>query len=212
MADAGYIAPEEVRHHNKRNVLTNFLGGHGGKVKADVRWLRLKDADRLLLCSDGLNDMVDDEAIARSASQINPPMRRSHCSMKHWRGGRDNVTVIVAATKSRRSASSARRTSVCSEQHRRARPSGARNRRHRMARRARAPRTEPSRKLNRNQQVLALQARKIEPFFNLVQPVRSLECPRARLAMPRVVPRFRLVLPPVRRRCDRRLLRSQDPL
>ena len=31
MADAGYIAPEEVRHHNKRNVLTNFLGGHGGQ-------------------------------------------------------------------------------------------------------------------------------------------------------------------------------------
>ena len=42
MADAGYIAPEEVRHHDKRNVLTNFLGGHGGKVKADVRWLRLQ--------------------------------------------------------------------------------------------------------------------------------------------------------------------------
>ena len=47
MADAGYIAPEEVRHHNKRNVLTNFLGGHHGKVKADVRWLRLNDGGPL---------------------------------------------------------------------------------------------------------------------------------------------------------------------
>ncbi len=28
MADAGYIAAEDVRHHRKRNVLTNFLGGH----------------------------------------------------------------------------------------------------------------------------------------------------------------------------------------
>ena len=62
MADAGYIAPEEVRHHVKRNALTNFLGGHNGQVKADVRWLRLTDGDRLLLCSDGLNDMVDDAA------------------------------------------------------------------------------------------------------------------------------------------------------
>ncbi len=63
MADAGYIAPEEVRHHRKRHVLTNFLGGHHGKVKGDVRWLRLADGDRLLLCSDGLTDMVDDDAI-----------------------------------------------------------------------------------------------------------------------------------------------------
>ena len=66
MADAGYIAPEEVRHHRKRHVLTNFLGGHHGKVKGDVRWLRLADGDRLLLCSDGLTDMVDDAAITRN--------------------------------------------------------------------------------------------------------------------------------------------------
>ena len=48
MADAGYIAPEEVRHHARRHTLTNFLGGHHGKVKADLRWLRLADGDRLL--------------------------------------------------------------------------------------------------------------------------------------------------------------------
>ena len=81
MADAGYIAPEEIRHHNKRNVLTNFLGGHHGKVKADVRWLRLRDRDRLLLCSDGLNDMVDDAVDrqdlghARSAARCRPVAR-----------------------------------------------------------------------------------------------------------------------------------------
>ena len=58
MADAGYIPPDQVRRHVKRNALTNFLGGHNGKVKADLRWLRLADGDRLLLCSDGLNEMV----------------------------------------------------------------------------------------------------------------------------------------------------------
>ena len=76
MADAGYIAPEEVRHHRKRHVLTNFLGGHHGKVKADVRWLRLADGDRLLLCSDGLTDMVDDESIARILGE---QMRTRRC-------------------------------------------------------------------------------------------------------------------------------------
>ena len=98
MADAGYIAPEEVRHHNKRNVLTNFLGGHDGKVKADVRWLRLKDADRLLLCSDGLNDMVDDESIARIMGAHDQPADAAQSLLDEAldRGGRDNVTVIVA--------------------------------------------------------------------------------------------------------------------
>jgi PPM family protein phosphatase len=98
MADAGYIAPEEVRHHNKRNVLTNFLGGHHGKVKADIRWLRLRDRDRLLLCSDGLNDMVDDESIAQilGAHDQPPDAAQSLVDEALERGGRDNVTVIVA--------------------------------------------------------------------------------------------------------------------
>jgi serine/threonine protein phosphatase PrpC len=99
MADAGYIAPEEVRHHNKRHVLTNFLGGHHGKVKADVRWLRLRDRDRLLLCSDGLNDMVDDESIATimGARDQPPDAAQSLVDEALERGGKDNVTVIVAS-------------------------------------------------------------------------------------------------------------------
>jgi PPM family protein phosphatase len=98
MADAGYIAPEEVRHHQKRNVLTNFLGGHGGKVKADVRWLRLRDADRVLLCSDGLHDMVDDESIARIMGAHERPddAAQSLLDKALENGGRDNVTVVVA--------------------------------------------------------------------------------------------------------------------
>ena len=98
MADAGYIAPEEVRHHHKRNVLTNFLGGHHGKVKADVRWLRLADGDRLLLCSDGLNDMVDDSAITQILQKHDNPQQAAQTLLDAAlaRGGSDNVTVIVA--------------------------------------------------------------------------------------------------------------------
>lgn len=98
MADAGYIAPEEVRHHRKRHVLTNFLGGHHGKVKGDVRWLRLRDGDRLILCSDGLTDMVDDDSIAGILQKHEQPVDAAQAllvqALNH--GGLDNVTIIVA--------------------------------------------------------------------------------------------------------------------
>ncbi len=99
MADAGYIAPEEVRHHRKRHVLTNFLGGHSGKVKGDVRWLRLADGDRLLLCSDGLSDMVDDAGIREVLLHHAQPKEAAQTLLEEalLRGGTDNVTVIVAA-------------------------------------------------------------------------------------------------------------------
>jgi protein phosphatase len=98
MADAGYIAQKEVRRHNKRNVLTNFLGGHHGKVKADVRWLRLADGDRLLVCSDGLTDMVDDQSIAEilGSRELPNDAAQSLVDLALERGGKDNVTVLVA--------------------------------------------------------------------------------------------------------------------
>src|SRR5262245_66449254 len=59
MADAGYIAPEEVRRHARRNALTNYLGSRHGRIKADLRRLRLTDGDRLLPCTGGRSDLVD---------------------------------------------------------------------------------------------------------------------------------------------------------
>ncbi len=98
MADAGMIAPAEVRHHKRRHVLTNFLGGHQGRVKGDVRWLRLADADRLLVCTDGLTEMVDDTTIAEILRRHNDPADAAQALVDEAvrRGGQDNVTVVVA--------------------------------------------------------------------------------------------------------------------
>lgn len=99
LADAGHIRQDDIRKHPKRNTLTNYLGGHRGKIKADVRWLRLEDGDRLLLCSDGLTDMVDDVEIARSLDVHPDPdtvtLELIRLALEH--GGKDNVTVVVAS-------------------------------------------------------------------------------------------------------------------
>jgi protein phosphatase len=98
MADAGYIAPEEVRRHKRRNVLTKYLGGHHGKIKADVRWLRLAHSDRLLVCTDGLTEMVPDDVIAGVLNQHEAPAYAAKALVDEAlkRGGSDNVTVVVA--------------------------------------------------------------------------------------------------------------------
>jgi protein phosphatase len=98
MADAGVIQPEQVRHHRRRNALTNFLGGNAGRVKGDVRWLRLADADRVLLCSDGLTEMVDDASIAEILRLHPEPTDAAQALLEESlkQGGYDNVTVVVA--------------------------------------------------------------------------------------------------------------------
>jgi serine/threonine protein phosphatase PrpC len=91
--DAGDIGASGVRH-----ILTNALGGSSEHVDVDVDLLRLEDGDRLLLCSDGLSDLVDDETISNTLAGTG----RSADACAHLvqlaldRGGRDNVTVIVA--------------------------------------------------------------------------------------------------------------------
>ncbi len=64
----------------------------------DTDWLQLEDRDRLLLCSDGLTDEVDDETITgilrestRSSNACEQLVQRALEN-----GGRDNVTAIVA--------------------------------------------------------------------------------------------------------------------
>jgi protein phosphatase len=97
MADAGFISREEVATHRLRHVLTNVLGGHG-QVDVDVHRLQLVDGDRLLLCTDGLTDLVDDAKIAEVLARHPGPREatRELVDQALDRGGNDNVTVVLA--------------------------------------------------------------------------------------------------------------------
>ena len=92
------IAHEEVPTHGLRHMLTHALGMPDRGEQAEVQRLQLADGDRLLLCTDGLTDMVHDEAIAdelrRHASSAAACQALVDLALE--RGGRDNVTVIVA--------------------------------------------------------------------------------------------------------------------
>jgi protein phosphatase len=97
LADAGQVPAEEVATHRLRNVLVKWLGG-GKDHEPDVQRLPLADGDWLLLCSDGLTDMVDDATIAdhlRSAQDAASTCGRL-VERALERGGKDNVTVALA--------------------------------------------------------------------------------------------------------------------
>ena len=97
LADMGIIEAAEVQTHPMRNVLTNCLG-QGRRVEVDFRRFRLKDSDCLLLCTDGLTDMVDEtQMLAILAAQGDSATAcRALVAQALERGGADNVTVLIA--------------------------------------------------------------------------------------------------------------------
>ena len=87
-----------VPHKSWYSKLTNCLGGQEQDLKVEFHHLTLANDDQLLLCSDGLSDMVPDAEITRILAQNAPPQESAQALVDAAleRGGKDNVTVIVA--------------------------------------------------------------------------------------------------------------------
>jgi serine/threonine protein phosphatase PrpC len=102
LLDEGHEADVAQRF---RHVLTQSLGSKEANPKAG-HW-RLAAGDRLLVCTDGLTDMVDDDAIAAElgAHQRARPACRALVRRALDAGGADNVTAVVAIYGLRRRAS-----------------------------------------------------------------------------------------------------------
>jgi PPM family protein phosphatase len=97
MLDAGAITPEEARRHPQRSFVVESLDGDPQRTPPPVATLRARPGDRLLLCSDGLTDFVDEEPIAAALRIAD----RGECAQRLVdlalaAGARDNVSVVVA--------------------------------------------------------------------------------------------------------------------
>ncbi|WP_273844927.1 Stp1/IreP family PP2C-type Ser/Thr phosphatase [Rubrobacter calidifluminis] len=98
LVKSGDLTQDEAEEHPHKNLITRALGAEE-EVEADVTTVRVQDGDRLLLCSDGLSDMVPDERIREilSTTRGDPQAAsRNLISEALEAGGLDNVTVIVA--------------------------------------------------------------------------------------------------------------------
>jgi serine/threonine protein phosphatase PrpC len=82
-----------------RHIVTNTLGGGRDEVFADVDHVRLESGDRLLLCTDGLSDVVPHADVVKHVGGSASPQAICDALIQAAldRGGKDNVTVVVAA-------------------------------------------------------------------------------------------------------------------
>lgn len=94
----GIVKPEDAAHHAYRHVITNAVGGRHETVDVELKTMDLEPQDTLLLCTDGLTDMLTNDQIKEIVKTAADPeaacMHLVQAALT--KGGRDNVTVIVA--------------------------------------------------------------------------------------------------------------------
>jgi protein phosphatase len=98
LADRGDIPQEAVDKHHMKHVLTRSVGHSGGKPDVEIHHLKLRNSDLLILCSDGLHDMINDQLIVQGINSGDSPQKRcenlTNLALDH--GGKDNITVTIA--------------------------------------------------------------------------------------------------------------------
>jgi serine/threonine protein phosphatase PrpC len=99
--DSGMITKEMARRSQNKNLVTRAVGIEP-EVEPDINTFEAREGDTYLLCSDGLNDMVEDEDIYVTLSSLgaNLPLAANQLvQMANDNGGRDNISVILVRVK-----------------------------------------------------------------------------------------------------------------
>lgn len=96
MVSLGEIKREEARTHSQKNIITRAIGGYE-TVDAEMFSVDLKPKDLILMCSDGLSNMVEDSEILRivkTSADIESAVEKL-VKTANDNGGRDNITVMI---------------------------------------------------------------------------------------------------------------------
>ena len=95
LLDQGRITHDEIATHPHRSVITRAVGV-ASDIEVDGSRLTLEGGDRILLCSDGLSGVVDDDAIARAVRDDDPVAAVEELiAAANEAGGPDNITVVI---------------------------------------------------------------------------------------------------------------------
>jgi protein phosphatase len=99
---AGVLSREQSALAPGQNVLVRALGREPD-VTVDVAEVPVRRGDYLLLCSDGLTRMVDEDALADAVGTLRDPQAicRSLIETANRNGGRDNITLVVVEVRGR---------------------------------------------------------------------------------------------------------------
>ena len=96
LIDKGILTKEQARRHPKKNTITRALGVDE-TVECDIFPCKLAKGERLLLCTDGLTNLVTDEEILKTAQAHKSPeeLCRKLIDQAMEAGATDNVTAVV---------------------------------------------------------------------------------------------------------------------
>ncbi len=104
LVDAGLLTQEAARHHPEGNVLTRALGhrkmadGRALIVSVRERPIHMREGDVVVMCSDGVSDLLEDDDIGRIVGALEPHQAVEQITqLALSRGGHDNITVMVVA-------------------------------------------------------------------------------------------------------------------
>jgi serine/threonine protein phosphatase PrpC len=96
LIEKGRIEPEEALDHPASGQLTHYIGMEE-KARSHVRSFGLKKDDRILLCTDGLTDMLSDDTIAAILRSQSDPQTacKALVTAANNAGGHDNITALI---------------------------------------------------------------------------------------------------------------------
>lgn len=94
LVEDGKITREEAEHHPKKNMLLKALGCTS-MVEPDLRARNIETGDILLMCSDGLTNMVEEKEIYRVVRENPETATQVLVELANVAGGYDNITVVI---------------------------------------------------------------------------------------------------------------------